>query len=161
VACLAGATRSKSGRTTWHPKPLGVVAEKLPYESLRPVQNALRKLKEKGVKTTGVYIAHDSMGTPRYIGRGAIFPRLRARKNQNRLELKYYSFYVVPNPSHEREVETLMIRAAGPLLEFNERKKRVTLDAGSIHDYMAGTLFFQRRRARAVKRRRRSRRRAV
>jgi hypothetical protein len=49
-----------------------------------------------------------------------------------------------------------MIRAAGPLLEFNERKKRVTLETGGIRDYMAGTFFFQRRRARALKRRRRA-----
>ena len=37
-----------------------------------------------------------------------------------------------------------MIRAAGPLLEFNDRKKRVGIQPGSICDYEAGTLFYER-----------------
>ena len=103
-------------------------------------------MKQRGWTRTGVYVAHDSMGTARYVGRGRIFARLKQHRMKNPLVLYYYSFYVVPDKSHEREVETLLIRAAGPLLEFNQRKKRVTISAGSIRDYEAGTKYFQRRR---------------
>lgn len=125
-----------------------VVAEKLPYDSLKDIE---RSMKEQDLDRTGVYVAHDSMGTPRYIGRGRIFFRLRQHRRKYPLELRYFSFYVVPDKSHEREVETLLIRAAGPLLEFNQKKKRVTLLSGSIRDYEAGTIYFQRRRRRGAK----------
>jgi hypothetical protein len=92
----------------------------------------------------GVYVAHDSMGFPRYIGRGAIFTRLKARKDAQPLELTYFSFYVVSEKKHEREIETLLIRAAGPLLQFNTRKKRVNIIPGNIRDYEAGTFFYER-----------------
>jgi len=36
---------------------------------------------------------------------------------------------------HQREVETLLIRAAGPFFEFNEKKRRVDPSAVSISDY--------------------------
>jgi hypothetical protein len=45
---------------------------------------------------------------------------------------------------HEREVETLLIRAAGFLLQFNDRKKRVGIAPGNVHDYEAGTFFYER-----------------
>lgn len=122
-----------------------VVAEKLPYESIQTVERAM---KEHRLTRTGVYVAHDSMGTARYVGRGRIFARLKAHHRKYPLVLLYYSFYVVPNKSHEREVETLLIRAAGPLLEFNQRKKRITISPGSIRDYEAGTVYFQRHRRR-------------
>ena len=127
-----------------------VVAEKLPYESIRTVEKVM---KERHLSRTGVYVAHDSMGTARYIGRGRIFSRLKAHHRRYPLVFLYYSFYVVPNKSHEREVETLLIRAAGSLLEFNQRKKRVTISAGSIRDYEAGTVYFQRHRRRGSSRR--------
>lgn len=123
------------------------VAEKLPYDSLRDIE---RSMKEQDLDRTGVYVAHDSMGTARYIGRGHIFARLRQHRRSYPLELHYFSFYVVPDKSHEREVETLLIRAAGPLLEL-QRKKRVTLSPGNIRDYEAGTVYFQRRRRRGAK----------
>jgi hypothetical protein len=44
----------------------------------------------------------------------------------------------------EREIETLLILAAGPLLQFNTQEKRLTISSGNIRDYEAGTLFFQR-----------------
>jgi len=118
-----------------------VVAEKIPYEALSRVR---RDIREKELPETGVYIAHDSMGSPRYIGRGNIFQRLEARKRAQQLELVYFSFYVVTEKKHEREIETLLIRAAGPLLEFNEKKKRVGIKPGSIRDYEAGTAFYER-----------------
>lgn len=119
-----------------------VVGEKLPFESIEQVN---KHLKGEGISRNGVYIAHDSMGYARYIGRGAIFSRLRARRQAQVLELKYFSFYVVKEKKHEREVETLLIRAAGPMLQFNTKKKRLTLSAGNIRDYEAGTFFFERR----------------
>src|SRR5690606_3719527 len=109
-----------------------VVGEKLPYEALLEVK---RHLKENGHTTQGVYVAHDSMGCPRYIGRGSIFTRLEARKKANPRELEYFSFYVVSEKKHEREVETLLIRAAGFLLQLNDRKKRVGILPGNIRDY--------------------------
>jgi hypothetical protein len=85
------------------------------------------------------------MGYPRYIGRGNIRARLAARFNAQREELVYYSFYVVQDKIHEREIETLLIRAAGPLLDFNDKKKRIGIQAGSTMDFEAGTRFYERR----------------
>lgn len=143
-----GELRRRPGRP--NKSLFAVVAEKLPYDSLASVAKVM---KEHRLTRTGVYVAHDSIGTPRYIGRGRIFARLQSHHRKYPLILTYYSFYVVPDKSHEREVETLLIRAAGPLLEFNQRKKRVTISAGSIRDYEAGTVYFQRRqRTRRAKR---------
>lgn len=118
-----------------------VVGEKIPYTALTKVK---QHLKVNGHKFQGVYIAHDSMGCPRYIGRGNIFARLESRKKAQPLELEYFSFYVVSEKKHEREVESLLIRAAGFLLEFNDRKKRVGIAPGNIRDYEAGTVFYER-----------------
>jgi hypothetical protein len=125
-----------------------VVGEKLPYESIDDVR---RHVLDEGYGREGVYIAHDSMGCPRYIGRGYVFARLKARKKQQDLELKYFSFYIVKDKKHEREIETLLIRAAGPLLSFNERKKRVDIEPGAVRDYEAGTWYYQRRWRRGAK----------
>jgi hypothetical protein len=118
-----------------------VIGEKLPFESINKVNAYLRA---KGIRRLGVYVAHDSMGYARYIGRGRVFPRLRAHLDAHKLELKYFSFYIVENRGHEREIETLLIHATGPLLQFNTNKKRLTISPGSIRDYEAGTLFFER-----------------
>lgn len=118
-----------------------VVGEKLPFEALDKVK---KDVIEKGHGTKGIYVAHDSMGVPRYIGRGDIFTRLKARKDACELELAYFSFYVVAEKIHEREIETLLIRAAGPLLHFNTRKKRVGILPGNIGDYEAGTYYYER-----------------
>jgi hypothetical protein len=126
-----------------------VIGEKLPYEALSAVK---RHLNASGHTFQGVYVAHDSMGCPRYIGRGNIFARLEARKKVQQLELEYFSFYVVSEKKHEREIETLLIRAAGFLLEFNDRKKRVGLEAGNVRDYEAGTIFYERQYKRGRRR---------
>lgn len=126
------------------------VAEKIPYAALDAVRKEF--VANKWPKE-GVYVAHDSMGYARYVGRGRVFQRLQSRKKQSPLELAYFSFYIVANKNHEREIETLMIRLGGPHLHFNERKKRVDIAPGSIRDYEAGTRFVerQRRRGRAKK----------
>jgi hypothetical protein len=91
------------------------------------------------------------MGCPRYIGRGDIFNRLEARRKAQPLELKYFSFYVVSEKKHEREIETLLIRAAAFLLEFNTRKKRTGIAHGNIRDFEVGTLFYERQQKRGRK----------
>ena len=68
----------------------------------------------------------------------------KSRRDAQELELVYFSFYVVLHKKHEREIETLLIRAAGPLLQFNTRKKRVSIMPGNIKDYEAGTFFYER-----------------
>ncbi|WP_186151735.1 hypothetical protein [Burkholderia gladioli] len=126
-----------------------VVGEKLPFAALGAVK---KHLKENGYASQGVYVAHDSMGCPRYIGRGNIFDRLTARKKAQQLELEYFSFYVVAHKKHEREIETLLIRAAAFLLEFNDRKKRIGIAPGNVNDFEAGTVFYERRYERGAKR---------
>jgi hypothetical protein len=141
--------RVNAGRGSTGAKRLfRVVGEKLPFEAIQAVE---KYMKSKGMPRNGVYLAHDSMGCPRYIGRGRIFLRLVARQRAQVLELKYFSFYVVEEKKHEREIETLLIRAAGPLLEFNTKKKRVTIRTGSTLDYESGTKFFERRYERGQK----------
>lgn len=132
----AGRGKAGSGKRLFR-----VVGEKLPIEAINKVNNLLRS---RLVRREGVYVAHDSMGYARYIGRGRIFARLRACRDRHKLEIKYFSFYVVEEKKHEREIETLLIHAAGPLLQFNTKKKRVTISAGAILDYEAGTHFFER-----------------
>jgi hypothetical protein len=129
------------GRPQLTERLFSVLGEKLPFECLNAVRDHLR---DSGLTRQGVYVAHDSMGCARYIGRGNIFARLEARLKAQVLELKYFSFYVVKDKKHEREIETLLIRAAGPLLEFNTKKKTVTISTGNIRDYEAGTHFFER-----------------
>ena len=125
------------------------VGEKLPYDSLADVKRALLS---HDIPQTGVYAAHDSMGYPRYIGRGNVFWRLKNHRTAHPLELVYFSFYIVLNKDHEREIETLLIRAAGPLLAFNSQKKRVDIRAGNIRDFEAGTRFYERHYKRGRKR---------
>lgn len=136
--------RANPGRT---PGLFLILGEKLPHEAFSAVKKHLVKyLADQKIKNcNGVYIAHDSMGFPRYIGRGNIFVRLKSRFDAQKLELMYFSFYVIKERKHEREIETLLIRAAGGLLEFNSRKKRVGILQGDIRDYEAGTRFYERR----------------
>jgi hypothetical protein len=124
------------------------VGEKIPFEFLNNVKEYLIK-SNIGIK--GVYMAHDSKGCPRYIGRGDIFNRLDARRKAQVLELRYFSFFVVKDEIHEREVETIMIRAAGPLLAFNSRKVRDDILAGDVRDFERGTKYIERQYKRGKK----------
>ena len=119
------------------------VAEKIPFDALGSIS---KEMKSRRLKHDGVYIAHDSMGFARYVGRGSVFARLRARRRKHPNELKYFSFYIVANKKHEREIETLMVRLGGAHLQFNTAKKRVDVQPGSIRDYEPGTRFFERQR---------------
>jgi hypothetical protein len=118
-----------------------VVAEKIPYSFIDEVR---KKIIEWKYDTQGVYVAHDSMGWPRYIGRGEVFSRLKARKKQQSAELHYFSFYFIAEKKHTREIETLMIRTAGSLLSFNDKKRRLDQMTGRVDDYEPGTDFIER-----------------
>lgn len=118
-----------------------VVAEKIPFQCIDDLK---RSMKEQGLSGSGIYLAHDSMGAVRYAGRGDIFTRLKARRKAEPLALHYFSLYVIPNKKHEREVETLVIRATSHLLEFNQRKKPPTIEPGNVRDYEPGTVFYER-----------------
>lgn len=118
-----------------------MVAEKIPYSFLEDVR---KKVFDLDYDTLGVYVAHDSMGWPRYIGRGEVFSRLKERKRQKSSELHYFSFYFIANKKHTREIETLMIRTAGSLLSFNDKKRRLDQMTGRVDDYEPGTDFIER-----------------
>jgi hypothetical protein len=122
-----------------------VVAEKIPFEFLKSVEDSA---KARGHPTNGIYLAHDSMGAVRYAGRGDIFGRLRACYRKHPLELLYFSFYVIEEKKHEREIETLVIRACSHLLEFNDRKKWPTISPGNVLDYEPGTFYYERQKKR-------------
>jgi hypothetical protein len=66
------------------------VGEKIPYVFLNDVR---KHFKAEGISANGVYIAHDSMGYPRYIGRGNIFIRLETRRKQQILELSCFFIF--------------------------------------------------------------------
>lgn len=131
------------------------IAEKLPWASLTKVGTYLKSL---GVKREGVYMAHDSFGVARYGGRGRIFTRLRNHKRKYTRELVYYSFYIIENKTHEREIENVILRAAGPQMVLNQRKVRDGIDPGWVSDYEPGTKFFRRLYGRGTKRATRLRR---
>jgi hypothetical protein len=97
------------GGARWGKRLFRIVGEKLPFEALNEMN---RRLRSQAVRREGVYVAHDSMGYARYIGRGRIFARLRSCRDRHKLEIKYFSFYVVEEKKHEREIETLLIHAA-------------------------------------------------
>lgn len=125
-----------------------VVGEKLPFKALGTVKKHLGK---QNVGREGIYMAHDSMGCVRYIGRGDIFTRLMQHHRKHKEELCYFSFFIVAAKKHEREIETILIRAAGPQLFFNERKKRDDIEPGDVRDYEMRTHFYERQYQRGAK----------
>lgn len=133
------------------------VGEKLPYSCLRDVADHVRAASDE---VEGVYFAHDSMGVPRYGGRGDIFSRLDSHQREHPKELLYFSFFIIKNKNHEREIETAILRAAGSEMILNQRKVRTGLEVGNVADYEPGTDFIERQRQRGRKtKRRRPRRR--
>ena len=143
-----GKLKRGKGRPSLAEHLFKVLGEKLPFECLPSVKEHVEKIVPK---PEGVYVAHDSMGCPRYIGRGSVFARLASRLKARPLELKYFSFYLVSVKKHEREIETLLIRSASFLLAFNDRKKRAGISHGNIMDYEPGTLFYERQEKKGVK----------
>jgi hypothetical protein len=137
-----GELKRGRGRPSKVPALFTHVGEKLPFTAFAAVCKHVNSGK---TAAQGVYVAHDSMGTPRYIGRGDIFSRLKAHKKAHSHELIYFSFYLVAEKQHEREIETVLIRAAGDHLAFNDRKKRVGIRPGDVRDYEPGTVFYERK----------------
>lgn len=72
------------------------VAEKLPWKSLTDVE---QRVIANGWSREGVYVAHDSAGCPRYIGRGSIFSRLRQHKKAHPDELVFIPSFWCPTRS--------------------------------------------------------------
>jgi hypothetical protein len=103
-------------------------------------------------------MAHDAFGIPRYGGRGRIFSRLATRKRKYPKELAYFSFYIVNEKNHERELENAILRAAGPQMVINKVKIRGDAMPGSVRDYEPGTHFYQRKDRRTRIRKRSDRR---
>ena len=119
--------------------------EKLPKEALDDVEKAII---DEELSREGVYFAHDSLGCARYAGRGSVFSRLRSHFKSHPDELLYFSFYLIADKQHEREIETALIRVASHLLVFNKRKKRDDIEPGDVRDYEPGTFYFERQRKR-------------
>jgi hypothetical protein len=114
------------------------VAEKIPFDALEQVKQSIEESVE------GVYVAHDSVGQARYIGRGNIFVRLKSHKVKYPLELQYFSFYVLKDKSIERQIETILIHVAGAGLLFNKKKKRGGNETHNPCDFEEGTIYFER-----------------
>lgn len=150
-----GELRRGQGRPAAVSRLFKYVGEKIPFEALESVK---AHFVSDGTPAKGVYVAHDSMGSARYIGRGNIFGRLATHKKAHAHELVYFSFYIVEEKQHEREIETLLIRAAGPQLEFNDRKKRVGIGVGNVRDFEPGTYFYERQAHKGPKRKKKLRR---
>lgn len=145
---VRGKLTPRTGRPTKVGRLFQYVAEKLPYAALGRVR---KWMTENSSHLEGVYLAHDSMGTARYGGRGQIFNRLAAHRKKYPRELTYFSFYVVKDKKHEREIETAILRSAGPQMTLNQRKVRAGIDPGNIADYEPGTLFFERQQKKGRK----------
>jgi hypothetical protein len=146
---VRGKLKASRGRPQKTAHLFQYVAEKLPFACLSDVE---KHLKSEGHGTDGVYLAHDSMGVARYGGRGQIFVRLRSHFKKYPKELVYFSFYIIASKNHEREIETAIIRGAGPQLMLNERKIRAGIEPGHVGDYEPRTRFFERQRIRGKKR---------
>jgi hypothetical protein len=77
---------------------------------------------------------------------------LRLGGSSKYLSYRVFSFFVVEEKMHEREIETIMIRAAGPLLDFNSRKVRNDIKAGNVRDFEAGTKYIERQYKKGMRR---------
>jgi len=145
---VAGELKRGPGRPNKGGPIFTVVAEKLPYAALG---NCRRDMESLGYRKEGVYLAHDSFGVARYGGRGQIFTRLAKHKQRYPRELVYFSFYTIASKQHERDIETAILRAAGPSLALNTRKVRDGIDPGDVRDYEPGTEFYERQGRRGKK----------
>jgi hypothetical protein len=145
---VQGELVARPGRPAIKTHLFKVVAEKLPFGSLR---NVKKILVDADIRLSGVYLAHDSMGVARYGGRGQIFDRLASHRRAYPKELVYFSFYIIQQRNHEREIENVILRAAGPQLLLNTKKIRHGIDPGAINDYEPRTYFFERQRLKGRK----------
>ncbi len=145
---VSGRLKLGRGRPAKVPPIFSVVAEKIPFDALSDVK---RDMEKYSYSTNGVYFAHDSMGVARYGGRGQIFKRLAAHKKKYSRQLQYFSFYIIADKKHEREIETAILRAAGPQMTLNTRKVQSGIERGDVRDYEPGTEFYERQQTRGRK----------
>lgn len=138
-----GELKRGRGRPPKESSVFQALGEKLPKASLDEVEGTI---KDREISREGVYFTHDSLGCARYAGRGSVFTRLRAHFKAHPNELLYYSFYLIADKQHEREIETALIRVASHLLVFNQKKKRDDIEPGDVRDYEPGTFYFERQR---------------
>lgn len=146
---VSGLLESENGNQNYYNNIFEVIAEKIPFTALEDCKEDMEN--HPSYTSNGVYLAHDSMGVARYGGRGDIFTRLAAHKKKYPDELSYFSFYTIKLKSHSREIETVILRAAGPQLILNDRKVRIDIDKGDVKDYEPGTWFYERQKIRGKK----------
>lgn len=128
-----------------------VVAEKIPFGALNEIGRDL--IKER-LPRGGVYMLHDSMGSPRYAGLSRnVITRLAAHHRQFPHELPYFSFYTGLSPKHQKEIETVLVRAVGSA-GINQYKTANGSEPGSLRGFAPGTIFYQRRKLRVARKRR-------
>src|ERR1019366_596447 len=137
-----------AGRPKKESRLFRFVGEKLPFDCLKEVSKYVRSESDD---LEGVYMAHDSRGVARYGGRGSIFTRLASHHKKYPKELLYFSFFIIKNKAHEREIETAILRAAGSEMILNQRKVRTGLAVGNVADYEPGTKFLERQKRRGRK----------
>ena len=72
----------------------------------------------------GIYILFDG-STPVYVGRGNIRRRIRNACNSKRRGQcwDHFSWYAVPDPHHEQELEALLLRMLPPHLRMLNRQR--------------------------------------
>lgn len=116
------------GRPSGIPHLFKYVAEKLPFDC----RDTIKKSMGTADDIEGVYFAHDLMGVARYGGRRQIFARLSNHKKKYPTQLLYFLFYVIEQKKHEREVETVILRAAGPQMTLNTRKIAPGTEPGDV-----------------------------
>ncbi len=89
----------------------------------------------------GVYVLFDSRGWPCYVGRGNIKGRVSAhfKSHAKAPVIRTFSFYVVEGKAKERELETILIRLASPLLVVNDYK----VGGKNPREFEAGTRFLE------------------
>jgi len=127
-----GVLKRRRGRPE-NVKPLFlVVGEKLPFASIDAVG---KQVGQRIGSRSGVYVAQDSMGYARYIGRGKIFTR---RRRLGRIERTCSC--TTRSTSSSRALTGVRLNPcsyvrAGPLLEFNTRKRRANIEPGDVYDF--------------------------
>ena len=125
------------GRVAAKAPLLQQVGQKLPWDALQHIPH----------DAEGVYILFDSRGWPYYVGRGKIKERLNHHAKTMKAITPSFSFYAVQDKANERQLETLLIRVAAPLLEGNSQLTR----RRDVTHFEVGTKFLQVQRRRGRK----------
>ncbi len=78
----------------------------------------------------GIYILYDG-SIPVYVGKGNIRRRIRnARRSKRRGQSwNHFSWYKIPNPKHQHDIEALLLRMLPPYLRILNRQRAKFLNA--------------------------------